>query len=154
ATGIYTILGGLRAVVWTEMLQLVVLLSGMVILSIITINSAGGIPALIESSKSWEILMPADDPDFPWTMYLGGSLCVSIFYFATNQFVVQRVLAAKNEWHARIGVIFASYLKVLVPFMIVIPALVAPNLFPDLERADLLFPILVENLLPDRKSVV
>src|SRR5690606_15430279 len=66
ATGIYTILGGLRAVVWTEMLQLVVLLSGMVILSIITINSAGGIPALIESSKSWEILMPADDPDFPW----------------------------------------------------------------------------------------
>lgn len=148
ATGIYTILGGLRAVVWTEMLQLVVLLSGMVILSIITINSAGGIPALIESSKSWEILMPADDPDFPWTMYLGGSLCVSIFYFATNQFVVQRVLAAKNEWHARMGIVFADYLKFLVPFLIIFPALIASNLFPNLEKPDLLFATLVSELLP------
>lgn len=148
ATGIYTIVGGLRAVVWTEMMQLIVLFSGMIVLSYFTISASGGIPAVIESSKTWDILLPASDPDYPWTMYLGGSLCVSIFYFATNQFVVQRVLAAKNEWHARIGVIFASYLKFLVPFMIVIPALVAPNLFPDLERADLLFPILVENLLP------
>src|SRR5690606_36042296 len=148
ATGIYTILGGLRAVVWTEMLQLVVLLSGMVILSIITINSAGGIPALIESSKSWEILMPADDPDFPWTMYLGGSLCISIFYCATNQFIVQRTLAAKNEWHARMGVIFGNYIKFAIPLIITVPAMMAPALFPGLETADLIFPTLVENLLP------
>lgn len=148
ATGIYTILGGLRAVVWTEMLQLVVLLSGMVILAVVTVSVAGGIPAVIESSKEWDIILPPTDPDFPWTMYLGGSICISVFYFATNQFVVQRVLAAKNEWHARIGVVFAGYLKFLVPFLIVVPALVAVKLFPDLEKADLLFPTLVENLLP------
>lgn len=148
ATGLYTIFGGLRAVVWTEMLQLVVLLAGMLILSYVTISASGGIPAVLETSKNWDILLPSNDPDFPWTMYLGGSLCVSIFYFATNQFVVQRVLAAKNEWHARMGVIFAGYLKFLVPFLIVMPALVATKLFPDLEKPDLLFATLVENLLP------
>lgn len=148
ATGIYTIAGGLRAVIWTEMLQLVVLLLGMIILSFVTISAAGGIPAVVESSKNWEILLPASDPDFPWTMYLGGSLCVSVFYCATNQFIVQRTLAAKNEWHARMGVVFADYLKFLVPFLIIVPALVAPKLFPDLEKPDLLFPTLVKNLLP------
>lgn len=148
ATGIYTIAGGLRAVIWTEMLQLVVLLLGMIILSVVTISAAGGIPAVVESSKDWEILLPATDPDFPWTMYLGGSLCVSVFYCATNQFIVQRTLAAKNEWHARMGVVFADYLKFLVPFLIIVPALVAPKLFPDLEKPDLLFPTLVKNLLP------
>jgi SSS family solute:Na+ symporter len=148
ATGLYTIAGGLRAVIWTEMLQLVVLVCGMVILSIVTISAAGGLPAVVESSKDWEILLPATDKDFPWTMYLGGSLCISVFYCATNQFIVQRTLAAKNEWHARMGVVFADYLKFLVPFMIIIPALVAPKLFPNLEKPDLLFPTLVKNLLP------
>jgi SSS family solute:Na+ symporter len=148
ATGIYTIAGGLRAVIWTEMLQLVVLLLGMVILSYVTISSAGGIPAIMESSKNWDIILPASDPDFPWTMYLGGSLCVSVFYCATNQFIVQRTLAAKNEWHARMGVVFADYLKFLVPFLIIVPALVAPKLFPNLDKPDLLFPTLVKNLLP------
>ena len=147
-TGIYTIAGGLRAVVWTEMLQICVLLLGMIILSIATINAAGGISALMETSKNWQIFLPADDPDFPWTQYLGGTLCISIFYCATNQFIVQRTLAAKNEWHARIGVIFADYLKFLTPFLIVAPALVARTLFPDLEKPDLLFVELVEHLLP------
>ncbi|MEX2567392.1 MAG: sodium/solute symporter [Cyclobacteriaceae bacterium] len=148
STGIYTVLGGLRAVVWTEMLQLGVLILGMIALSFTTINASGGFSAIIESSKDWELLLPANDPDFPWTMYLGGLLCISVFYNATNQFIVQRTLAAKNEWHARMGVIFADYLKFLIPLLIIFPALVAPNLFPDLERPDLLFSLLVEHLLP------
>ncbi|MEO5648665.1 MAG: sodium/solute symporter, partial [Ginsengibacter sp.] len=147
-TGIYTIAGGLRAVVWTEMLQITVLIIGMITLSIATIHAAGGISALMETSKDWKIFLPADDPDFPWTQYLGGTLCISIFYCATNQFIVQRTLAAKNEWHARIGVIFADYLKFLTPFLIVAPALVATKLFPNLEKPDLLFVTLVEHLLP------
>jgi SSS family solute:Na+ symporter len=94
------------------------------------------------------MLLPADDPAFPWTMYLGGAICISVFYCATNQFIVQRTLAAKNEWHARMGIIFADYLKLLMPIVIIGPALVAPKLFPNLEKADLVFPTLVENLLP------
>lgn len=147
-TGIYTIAGGLRAVVWTEMLQICVLVAGMIVLSVATIHTAGGLSALMETSKDWKIFLPANDPDFPWTQYLGGMICISIFYCATNQFIVQRTLAAKNEWHARMGVIFAQYLKFLTPVLIVAPALVARKLFPDLEKPDLLFVKLVEELLP------
>ncbi|MEA2734899.1 MAG: solute:Na+ symporter, family, partial [Humisphaera sp.] len=89
-TGIYTITGGLRAVVWTEMLQLGVLLTGGILLSIYTIRAVGGVSAVVETSKTWDLLLPASDPDFPWTMYLGGTLCISVFYCAANQFIVQR----------------------------------------------------------------
>jgi SSS family solute:Na+ symporter len=148
ATGAYTILGGLRAVIWTEMLQLSVLIFGMAALSYVTINAAGGISAVLATSKDWDMLLPANDPAFPWTMYLGGAICTSVFYCATNQFIVQRTLAAKSEWHARMGVVFADYLKFIIPFMIIGPALVAAKMFPNLEKADLVFPTLVKNLLP------
>lgn len=147
-TGIYTVAGGLRAVIWTEMVQLGVLMVGMAVLSYSTIDAAGGFSAVMETTKDWELILPADDPDFPWTMYLGGLLCISIFYNATNQFIVQRTLAAKSEWHARMGVIFADYLKFLLPLLIIVPALVAPKIFPNLDKPDLLFAMLVENLLP------
>lgn len=147
-TGIYTISGGLRAVIWTEMLQLGVLVMGGIILTVATVKASGGISAVMETTKDWKLLLPASDPDFPWTMYLGGALCISIFYCATNQFIVQRVLAAKNEWHARMGVIFGDYLKFLVPLIITVPALVAPKIIPHLDNPDLLFPTLVGTLLP------
>lgn len=148
ATGIYTISGGLRAVVWTEMLQLVILLLGCVILSYATFHATGGFKGIMETSKNWDLLLPANDPDFPWTMYLGGSLCISIFYCATNQFIVQRVLAAKNEWHAKMGIIFNNYLKFLIPLIITLPAMMASKLFPHLEKPDMVFPTLVTSLLP------
>jgi solute:Na+ symporter, SSS family len=148
ATGAYTIAGGLRAVVWTEMLQLGVLLSGGVALAAATIAKVGGWSAVVATSADWHVFMPANDPDFPWTMYLGGIVCISVFYCAANQFIVQRTLAAKNEWHARMGVVFADYLKFLMPLVIIVPGLVAPKLYPNLERPDLVFPTLVENLLP------
>mgnify|MGYP000947250197 CR=1 FL=1 len=147
-TGVYTILGGLRAVVWTEMLQLCILVLGMISLTFVTINSAGGVASIFETSKDWKLFLPASDPDFPWTMYLGGLLCISVFYNATNQFIVQRALAAKNEWHARMGVIFGNYLKFVLPILIIAPALVAAKLFPGLDKPDLVFPVLVKELLP------
>src|SRR4029453_8177737 len=143
ATGVYTITGGLRAVAWTEMLQLGVLLTGGILFWISTVRAVGGMSAVWEQSGEWDLLLPASDPDFPWTMYLGGTLCISTFYCAANQFIVQRALAAKDEWHARIGVVFTMYLKFLLPLIIIIPGLVAPKLFPNLERADLVFPTLV-----------
>lgn len=147
-TGVYTILGGLRAVIWTEMLQLGILVIGGIALSFATVHASGGIQAVLKTSHNWKMFYPSNDPDFPWTMYLGGLLCISVFYCATNQFIVQRVLAAKNEWHGRMGVIFGDYLKFLVPLIITIPALVAPAILPSLEKPDLLFATLVEKLLP------
>jgi solute:Na+ symporter, SSS family len=146
--GAYTITGGLRAVVWTEMLQLGILLIGGLVLSFTTIHAVGGWSGVMATSKDWHLIMPASDPDFPWTMFIGASLSVGVFYGATNQFIVQRVLAAKNEWHARMGVVFADYLKFFLPLIIIVPGLVAPILFPGLERPDLIFPTLVKNLLP------
>src|SRR5688500_16159169 len=148
ATGIYTVVGGLRSVVWTEMLQLGVLLIGGMALSIATIRAVGGFGTVVESMQTWDLILPASDPAFPWTMYLGASLCVSTFYFAANQFIVQRALAAKDEWHARMGIVFTDYLKFLLPLIIIVPGLMAPRLYPNLQRADLVFPTLVENLLP------
>ncbi|HPO11866.1 MAG TPA: sodium/solute symporter [Candidatus Hydrogenedentes bacterium] len=147
-TGIYTIAGGLRAVVWTEMFQLVVLLTGGLILSFATIHAVGGWQGVMATSGSWELLLPATDPDFPWTSFLGGILCLSVFYCAANQFIVQRTLAAKDEWHARMGVVFADYLKFFLPLIVVIPGMLAPILFPNLEKPDMAFPTLVGHLLP------
>ena len=147
-TGLYTILGGLRAVVWTEMLQLVVLVTGGLVLSIMTIHAGGGWQAVMATSPSWHLILPATDPDFPWTMYLGGIVCISVFYCAANQFIVQRTLAAKDEWHARMGVVFTDYLKFFMPMLIIVPGLIAPTLFPNLEKGDMAFPVLVKNLLP------
>jgi solute:Na+ symporter, SSS family len=125
----------------------VVLLVGGISLAAATISKAGGWSAVTATSADWHTFMPADDPDFPWTMYLGGLICISVFYCAANQFIVQRTLAAKNEWHARMGIVFADGLKFLMPLIIIVPGLVAPKLFPNLERPDLVFPTLVENLL-------
>src|SRR6476620_9653826 len=147
ATGVYTIVGGLRAVVWTELLQLSVLVAGGLTLTVATFQKVGGTSAVLAASKNWHMLLPANHPDFPWTMFLGGSLCIGIYYNATNQFIVQRTLAAKNEWHARMGVVFAGYLDFFMPLVYVVPGLLAPLLFPHLESPDLIFPTLVKSLL-------
>ena len=74
-TGIYTVLGGLRAVVWTEMMQLGVLLLGGIALSVAAFNKAG-LSALLATSSEWHLFPPADDPTFPWTMWLGAIPCI------------------------------------------------------------------------------
>jgi solute:Na+ symporter, SSS family len=147
-TSVYTIAGGLRAVVWTEMFQLGVLIVGGATLSVLTFFAAGGWDAFWATSPDWHLLLPATDPDFPWTQYLGGLVCISVFYNATNQFIVQRALAAKDEWHARMGVVFANYLQFIMPLVYLLPGLLAPLLFPSLKKGDLVFPTLVQNVLP------
>jgi SSS family solute:Na+ symporter len=92
--------------------------------------------------------MPANDPDFAWTMYLGGTLCICGCCWAANQCIVQRALAASEAWHARMGIVFTDYLKFLLPLIIIVPGLLAPKLLPNLEKPDLVFPRLVETLLP------
>ena len=147
-TGVYTIAGGLRAVVWTEMFQLVVLVTGGLALAFAALHAVGGWSGFMATSKDWHMMLPATDPDFPWTMYLGGIICVSVFYCAANQFIVQRTLAAKDEWHARMGVVFTQYLKFFLPLIIVVPGLIAPQLIPKLDKPDMAFPTLVQKLLP------
>jgi solute:Na+ symporter, SSS family len=153
-TGIYTILGGMHAVAYTEALQAIVLLIGSIILTLIGLNAVGGWDALIAATPKEKLNMfpPLSDPDFPWAGILFASPIVGVWYWCTDQYIVQRCLAAKNEQEARRGTIFAAFLKLFPFFIFLIPGLIATTLVTSgklqLDSADEAFPTLVRTLLP------
>lgn len=153
-TGIYTVLGGLRAVVYTESLQAIVLLVGSITVTIVGIIKIGGWNNLIAiaGSEHLNLFLPMDHPDFPWLGMVLAPPIVGIWYWCTDQCIVQRTLAAKNETQARRGSIFASYLKLFPFFIFFIPGVTAFALMKtgqlQLETSDQAFPALVKALLP------
>jgi len=154
ATGIYTILGGLRAVLYTDMLQAFVLVGGSAAVMVIGLNELGGWGRMCEVAGSDFLSMwkPISDPNFPWTGILFGAPIVAVWYWCTDQFIVQRVLSARNIDQARFGTIFAGYMKQLPLFLFVIPGVVAYSLAKtgriQLDEADQALPTLVAQLLP------
>ncbi|HEX2680220.1 MAG TPA: sodium:solute symporter [Candidatus Dormibacteraeota bacterium] len=151
-TGLYTIFGGLRAVVYTEVLQAIVLILGSITLMAIGLSRVGGISGLEAKVPAgfFSMWKPVDHPDFPWTGIVFGAPILGIWYWCTDQHIVQRVLAAKNIKEARTGAIFAGYLKILPVFIFVLPGVVAAMLFADVHsNADSAYPTLVTRLLPD-----
>lgn len=153
-TGIYTVLGGMRAVVYTEAMQAIVLILGSLILTIVGLEHLGGWNAMISSipKENLNMFPPLSDPNYPWVGILFASPIVGLWYWCTDQYIVQRVLAAKNETQARRGTIFAGYLKLLPFFIFMIPGLIAAALAASgklsLASPDQAFPTLVKNLLP------
>jgi SSS family solute:Na+ symporter len=151
-TGIYTIFGGLRAVVYTEVLQAIVLILGSATLMIIGLNRVGGFAGLEASVPGgfFSMWKPTSHPDFPWTGIIFGAPILGVWYWCTDQHIVQRVLAAKNIKEARTGTIFAGYLKILPVFIFVLPGIVAMALFAEVrQNPDSAYPTLVTQLLPD-----
>ena len=153
-TGIYTVLGGLRAVLYTEALQAIVLLLGSATVTIMGLVRLGGWGRLVELAgpEHLNMFLPANHPDFPWTGMILAPPIVGLWYWCTDQYIVQRVLAAPNERQARRGTIFAAYLK-LTPFFIflltgVIAFALAKNGQLELTEADQAFPAMVAALLP------
>lgn len=126
-TGIYTVVGGMRAVVYTEALQTIVLLLGAATLTIIGLNAVGGWDGLKSSLEPGYLNMwrPADDPDFPWPSLVITSTVVGIWYWCTDQYIVQRALAARNITQGRRGAIFGGLLKLTPIFLFLIPGVVA-----------------------------
>lgn len=153
-TGVYTVLGGMRAVVYTEALQAVLLIIGSLILTLIGLSELGGWDAMIASAPKEKLNMfpPLSHPDFPWAGILFASPIVGVWYWCTDQYIVQRCLTAKNETEARRGTIFAAYLKLFPFFIFLIPGLIATALAAqgkiELTSADSAFPTLVKTLLP------
>ncbi len=151
-TGLYTILGGLRAVIYTEVAQAVVLISGSVALMFIGLHDVGGWSGLHSRLPAdfFSMWKPSSHPDFPWTGVIFGAPILGVWYWCTDQHIVQRVLAAKNISQARRGTIFAGYLKVLPVFIFVLPGMVAAALYADVQggAADTAYPALVTRLLP------
>jgi SSS family solute:Na+ symporter len=153
-TGIYTILGGLKAVVYTESLQAIVLLLGSITVTIIGVVKIGGWSNLVSIAgrEHFNLFLPLNHPEFPWLGILLGAPIVGIWYWCTDQCIIQRVLAAEGETQARRGSIFASYLKLFPFFIFFIPGITAYALMKtgqlDLGAYDQAFPALVKALLP------
>jgi len=149
ATGVYTIFGGLAAVIYTELLQAVVLLGGAIALTVIGLEQAGGMEGLRATLPPdfFHMMRPMSDPNFPWTGIFIGAPILGIWYWCTDQVIVQRVLGAKSEEDARGGAIFCGLLKILPVFVLVLPGLIARALYPDI-KGDEAYPTLVVRLLP------
>jgi SSS family solute:Na+ symporter len=130
ATGIYTLFGGLKAVVYTDMVQMFILLGSSIAITVIGLEKLGGWDNLMATAQPGylDLWRSMDHPDFPWTGILFGAPILGIWYWCTDQFIVQRVLAARNLDHARKGSIFAAYLKVLPLFLFVVPGVIAYQL--------------------------
>ena len=148
--GIYTIAGGLAAVIYTDAIQTVMLLLGSVIISIAAFSKVGGWEAITAqvSPDMLSLIRPLDDPGVPWLGLFTGLPSLGVYFWCNNQFMVQRVLSAKNLWHGRLGSLFAGLLKLPVLFIMVLPGTAAILLYPGLERADLVYPTLMFDLLP------
>ena len=120
-TGVYTIVGGLKAVIVTDVLQSVLMLAGALIVAYFTFSEVGGWSGMRELDSAGKDLvhlyLPSDHPQRPWTGMLSGLLVLHFYYWGANQFIVQRALAAKSDKEARIGIITAGFVKLLIPFI-------------------------------------
>jgi solute:Na+ symporter, SSS family len=149
--GFYTILGGLTAVVITDTIQAIVLIVGSLIVSVMAFSSLDSWSQLYEIApeNGMNLILPVNDSFLPWPGLISGVLIIGFYFWTNNQFIVQRVLGAKDIRHARYGALFAGFLKLPVLFLMVLPGTVAILLFPELSSPDLAFPSLTFYLLPE-----
>lgn len=166
-TSAYTIFGGLKAVVWTDVIQSVLLLIAGIIVAVLTFAQpeVGGWSGMMAydsarplADQKMHLYLPADHPDLPWTGALTGLLFLHVFFWGTNQYLVQRALAAKNVTQARVGIFTGGFLKLLVPFFSISGGIAAAQLFT--QRLDVLpdpdetFPVLVSLVIPQGYGIV
>lgn len=150
-TGIYTAVGGLKAVVYTDALQAIILIAGSSILSFLLFKEldfswANMVAAAPEGHFS--VIKPIDDKGLPWPGLFLGVPMLGFWYVATNQYITQRVLGAKNIRHARWGIMLAGALKFLPLFIMVLPGAMAISIYADIEVQDMVFPTIVIKTLP------
>lgn len=166
-TGVYTVFGGLRAVLYTDTAQSIVLLAGSFFITFFGLRALGGwgeLRAICASqADSFALWRPLSDPDFPWLGILIASPVVGIWYWCTDQYIVQRTLAAKDLATARRGALWGSFLKVWPVFIFLVPGLIGYALHQkgliaipmqvdasgqSSLNGDQVFPTLVSSLLP------
>ncbi|MCS6951779.1 MAG: sodium:solute symporter [Bryobacterales bacterium] len=152
-TGLFTVLGGMKAVLYTSILQAPVLIIGSVVILFTGLSAVGGWSEVERiCGPNMRLIRPASDPMFPWTGVLLGSALIGFWYWCTDQYIVQRTLSARNQREARRGAIFAAYMKLLPVFIFLVPGMIAYALkqkgLIHIESADQAFPTLVATLLP------
>jgi len=149
ATGLYTIFGGLRAVIYTDFFQAGVLILGGIVLTWIAVTKVGGFDVMTQKLQPefFNLWKSMDHPDFPWTGILFGAPILGIWYWCTDQMIVQRTLATKHVEAARRATIFAGFLKLLPVFILVMPGLAGALLYPNI-KPDAMYATMVNDLLP------
>lgn len=147
---VYATFGGLKAIAWADLVQGLALLAGGLLVFALGLRTVGGWEAFAaHNADKLHMILPAENPDLPWTGILSGMWIVILYYCGLNQFIVQRNLAARSLRDGQLGMIFAGALWLLVPFAIVMPGLMARQLYAaELgETNDAAFPTLIKNLI-------
>nr|MDA3821054.1 sodium/solute symporter [Bacteroidales bacterium] len=168
-TGLYTVFGGMKAVMATSVLQTPILLFGSIAILVIGLSRLGGwnemmeicraVPANEFGDNMTSLIRSPHDPDFPWVGVIFGSAIIGFWYWCTDQFIVQRVLSGRDQKQARRGTIFGAYLKLTPVFIFLIPGMIAfamtQKIDPEtqlpllnLANNDAAFSTLVKELLP------
>ncbi len=149
--GVYTITGGLRAVMLTDALQALILLMSSVVIAALVFaqfdfswsNMRAAIPA-----ENLSLIRPRDDPNMPWTGLLTGVPILGLYYWTMNHYIAQRFFAARDLPSAQRGALLGAALKLTPLFIMVLPGALAIEMFPDLARGDEVYPTLIRELLP------
>jgi SSS family solute:Na+ symporter len=168
-TALYTVVGGMKSVLYTSVLQTPILLLGSLIILVLGFRELGGWDEMMRicgattvndyNDSMTSLIRSNSDANFPWLGALIGSAIIGFWYWCTDQFIVQRVLSGKDEKQGRRGAIFGAYLKLLPVFLFLIPGMIAfalhqktgsflPMLGNGNLNADAAFPTLVAKLLP------
>ncbi len=148
--GIYTISGGLSAVVYTDAVQAVILILGSLLITVFAYNAIGGWDAVyaITPPEHFDIIKPIDDPALPWPGLFTGVLLIGFYFWGTNQYITQRTLAAKSVREGQWGSMFAGFLKLSILFIMIFPGAFARVLYPNIEKLDMIYPTMLFDLLP------
>lgn len=147
----YTAAGGLAAVVYTDVLQAMILILGALLVTWFSFAEIGfDWESLVADTppERLHLFLPLTDPNLPWLGTLVGVPVLGFYFWCTNQFIVQRVLGARDLAHARAGALLAGLLKLPVLFIMVLPGVMAIQILPGLENGDQVFPALIVELLP------
>lgn len=157
---IYSIYGGLRAVALTDVVQVVFLIGGGLITTYIALDTLGEGAGAIQgfthlctkAEDKFHLILDASHPgykDLPGiSVIIGGLWVANLYYWGCNQYIIQRALAAKSVREAQNGMLFAGFIKLLIPLLVVIPGIAAFALDAPLAKSDEAYPWLLSNLLP------
>jgi SSS family solute:Na+ symporter len=145
----FTVCGGLAAVVVTDAFQSVLMILGSAVLTVLAFQHVGGLDKLLENLPEghMKLFRPADDPDFPWPAIILGYPILGIWFWCTDQTIVQRVLGARDIRQGQLGAVFAGFLKILPPFIFMTPGLICYVLHPGLKE-DKAYMTMVTTYLP------
>jgi SSS family solute:Na+ symporter len=149
--GMYTVYGGLKAVVWSDLLQGIALILGGLLVTALGFRAVGGVGPFVElAGDKLHTVLPWNHPEMPWVaVFIGGLWIPNLFYWGLNQFITQRTLGARSLRDGQRGIVLAAALKLLIPFIIVFPGIMAAELYGgSIANPDQAYPVMIREILP------